>query len=809
MQGSAFGPKALCLKLLHAESEDEVTSILQETGYLNDASAWSLLGGSESNLSIVNNQQAHPVASLVEKLVNAIDAVLIDECERKGISPSSPDAPESMNKASEKLFNVPKGLLQNMSPAERTKLAERISLIATGAVDQPCYTIIDSGEGQSPARFSTTLCSLPTRGPSYKSRIRFVQGIYNMGGSGVLPFCGTKHYQFIVSKRDPKLPRDQADDSIDSWGFTLVRREFPIGEGRYSTYKYLAPKGKILSFDAGELPIMPGAYPIAYEHPLQWGTCIKLYNYNLQPKALASAAILDLYFELSLQLFSMALPLRVYERRQFFTSHTYERTLSGMSVRIEQLQNVVEDNYPTGGKVVTPTLGELNVWICAFKREATRKSERRKHWFGTADKAILFVVNGQTHGYLQSSFFRRDRINLNYLARDLLVVVDCSNIPAEKRENLFMASRERLRDSPEKQTLVAKLEEYIGDHAGLKELNQKRWQEEIQSRIGDDKPLKEVLDKLIKASPSLATLFSSGGNLFEPKEFEWLQVQTNYRGKRFPTFFRLENEPQEGLIKSVPRNKSCLVYFETDAENSYFSRQNDPSTLNLSNPEIKESLSLWNGRATLRLKPAKMQIGDVVDVTVDVSDSSRSEPLKSSFKLKILEDAPRKSPGKRTTTIDEEEEKAGRRKKYEEGEEQGLELPRIHEIYEKDWNARDPPFDGYTGLELLRSPKGDWDAYVNMDNRFLITEIQASQGDDPKLIQQQFKYGLVLVAVAMLHYHKEQAKKSQNQNGQAKESNGEEHADMLKEIRETSCGVSMVILPIIKSLGKVSKSTLD
>jgi hypothetical protein len=805
----AIDSKTLCLRLLKAESEDEVTSILQETGYLNDTSAWSPLGGSEGNLSIVNNQQAHPVASLVEKLVNSIDAVLIDECERKGITPSSHDAPKSMNEASEKLFNVPKGLLQNLSAAERTKLAERISLIATGASDQPCYTIVDSGEGQSPARFPTTLCSLPTRGPSYKSRIRFVQGIYNMGGSGVLPFCGTKHYQLIISKRDPKLLRDQADDSIDSWGFTLVRREFPVGEGRYSTYKYLAPNGRVLSFNADELPIMPGAYPIAHEQPLRWGTCIKLFNYNLQPKALASAAILDLYFELSLQLFSMALPLRVYERRQFFTSHTYERTLSGMSVRIEQLQNVVEDNYPAGGKLVIPTLGELNVWICAFKREVTRKSERRKHWFGAADKAILFVVNGQAHGYLQSSFFRRDRINLNYLAKDLLVVLDCSNIPAEKRENLFMASRERLRDSPEKQTLVAKLEEYIGDHAGLKELNQRRWQEEIQSRIGDDKPLQEILDKLIKASPSLATLFSSGDKLLEPKRFEWLQVKTNYRGKRFPTFFRLEGELEEGLVKSVPHNKSCLVRFETDAENNYFSRQNDPGLINLSDNEIKESVSLWNGCATLRLKPAKMQVGDVVNVNVEVSDSSRSEPLKSMLKLKILEDAPKKKQGEKGITKGPEKE--GRRKKYEEGEDQGLQLPRIHEIHETAWSARDPPFDGYTGLELLRSPKGDWDAYVNMDNQFLITEIQASQGEDPKLLKQQFKYGLVLIAVAMLHYHKERSKKLQNQdqNGQANELNGEEQAEMLKRIRDTSCGVSMVILPIIKSLGKVSKSSLD
>lgn len=634
--------KTLCLKLLKAESEDEVTSILNETDYLSDASAWSLLGGSESNLSIVNNQQAHPVASLVEKLVNAVDAVLIDNCWKSGIDPNSQQAPKSMNAASEKFFGIPKGLLQNISAEKRTAIAEKIALVATGSVDQPCYTIIDTGEGQSPEKFATTLCSLPTRGPSYKSKIRFVQGIYNMGGSGVLPFCGSKHYQLVISKRDPALPRDINDNTIDYWGFTIVRREFPIGEERYSTYKYLAPGGGVLSFKADELPLLPGEYPKPYERSMQWGTCIKLYNYNLQPKALTTIATLDLYYELSRQLFGLALPLRIYERRGGYTAHTPETTLSGMSVRIEDDRaEAVEENYPTGGTLSLPGFGELGIWICAFKREASRDTQKRKRWFGTTDKAIIFIVNGQTHGSLQSTFFRRERVNLDYLVKDLLVVVDCSGIPAEKRENLFMASRERLRDSVEKEMLVAKLEEYLGEHAGLKELNQKRWQEEIQSRIGDDKPLKEVLDKLIKASPSLATLFSSGGKLFEPKKFEWLQVNTNYKGKRFPTFFRLESESEEGLVKSVPRNKSCLVHFETDAENNYFSRQNDPGLLNLSNNEIKESVALWNGCATLRLKPVKMQVGDIIDVVVDVSDSSRSEPFKSMFKLKILEDAPK------------------------------------------------------------------------------------------------------------------------------------------------------------------------
>jgi hypothetical protein len=805
-------PKQLCLRLLHADTESEVTAILEETGFLKDPSAWTLLGGTDSNVSIVNNQQAHPAAALVEKIINSVDAVLTDACLRQGIEPTSPEAPRSINEASEKFFKIPKGFLQNVTPEVRTELAERIALVATGTVDEPCYNIIDAGEGQSPSKFPLTLCSLPTsKAPSYKSRVRFVQGIYNMGGSGVLRFCGKKHYQLIISKRDPDLPKDATDNTLECWGFTIVRREFPIADERSSRYKYLTPNGNLLMFKRDELHLKPGDYPKPYEKPMKWGTCIKLYNYDLQPRALRTMATLDLYYELSQRLYTLALPFRIYECRPGYTGHTPEVTLSGMSVRIEEDRaEAVEDNFPAGGPLLVQNLGELKVWICAFKRESGKDPQKRRRWFGSGDKAILFVVNGQMHAYLESVFFKRERVNLNYLAKDLMVIVDCSLLPPEKRENLFMASRERLSDSTEKELLVSKLEEYLGDHAGLKELNQKRWQEEVQSQIGDDKPLKMILDKLIKTSPSLSVLFSSGNEILEPKSFEWIQVNTSYKGKRFPTFFRIKEEPEGGLIKAVPRNRSCIINFETDAENNYFSRQNDPGVLSLSIPEVKESLSLWNGIASLRLKPTtQMQPGETLEIKTEVSDPTRDNPLGALFKMNILNDGKRNShkggPGKKN----EEEEKEGRKKKFEKGEDQGLNLPRIHEVLEKDWSGRDPPFDKFAGLELIPSPGGDWDAYVNMDNCFLVQEIMNSKGEDPKLLKQQFKYGLVLVAIAMLHHFKEQTKKPPDQTVQEEEKNGQGQAEALKKIREASGGVSMVILPIIKSLGRISKSTVD
>ena len=81
--------------------------------------------------------------------------------------------------ASMTLFGVPDGNIAQLAPPERGRLAEMVQLIATGSKREPCYTIVDEGEGQRPLDFGATFCSLVR---SNKLRIPFVQGKFNMGG---------------------------------------------------------------------------------------------------------------------------------------------------------------------------------------------------------------------------------------------------------------------------------------------------------------------------------------------------------------------------------------------------------------------------------------------------------------------------------------------------------------------------------------------------------------------------------------------------------------------------------------------------
>lgn len=198
--GTIVELKNLCLKLAKADTENEVVNILREAGYWDNSDAWRHYGDNENNFAVIGNQQSAPDAALVEKIINSVDATLMRECLRKNINPESPQAPGSLKNAQEDFFDIKNGILANVSPGKRRELAKNIIVTATGEKSNPSYSIIDKGEGQTPNKMPSTFLSLTK---SNKLRIPFVQGKFNMGGTGALQFCGKQNLQLIISRRDP------------------------------------------------------------------------------------------------------------------------------------------------------------------------------------------------------------------------------------------------------------------------------------------------------------------------------------------------------------------------------------------------------------------------------------------------------------------------------------------------------------------------------------------------------------------------------------------------------------------------------
>lgn len=763
-------PKELCLSLLRSESEDEVQKIL-ETNNLLDDSLWRDLGNDENNFSVVGNQQSSSTGALVEKIVNSIDAILIAKCLIANIDPESTNAPQSMSEAAERFCGIRGGSLANLESKKRSEIAEKsIWMIATGSFDKPCYTFIDFGEGQTPRKMPETFLSLVTK--SRKIRIPFVQGRFQMGGTGVLPYCGSRKYQLIISRRHPEIAKLEGhDDTADLWGFTIVRR-VPRPGVRSSVYRYLAPNGIILSFPCDALPLLPREVngKVSFEELMRWGTCIKLFDYQFDTAALKTNLKFDLSRELDRHFISMPIPVRLCEGRDYRQESPYA-TLAGMDVRLsENKSKVLEDHFPSSALLRVPDLGNIPLDIYLFKRDAGRRFISKK-------LAIVFTINGQTHGAFSSAFFLRQGIQLDFLKDDLFIIADCTRIPGTSRDDLFMSSRDRLRENPIRKALEEQLELLLSSHRGLQDINKQRELDASKNSLRDNKLLEKLIDRMISFTPSLANFFSSGSRLTGPN----LNGGSNpsFQGKKFPTYFRLLNEPKEGLIKECALNAKCAVLFETDAENQYLSRGSDPGELMVSPEEAKVGILLWNGRGILFLRvPSDSRPNDITEIHVEIKDSNNVVSFYSRFKLKALEPVPKV--------------KTGRHRKKKKKSPQ-LALPHIKKVGKDEWSTYH--FDGGSGLAIIGSTY-----FVNIDNIYLVTEKSRSR-THPSILEEQFTDGLVIASLAIRHDFDERKKRGQTTI---------EEEEIRERIAESSRGLAAVILPLVQQLGilKIRRSVL-
>lgn len=321
--------KNLALQLASAETEDRDIEILKNENLWDDIACWRPYGDNENNYSTFGNQQSSPDAALVEKLINSVDAILMKECALRGIDPESADAPQSVIEALKHFYQIPHGKIMMLDTKRRNEMSNDIILAATGKVrGEENLTIIDKGEGQTPDAMPKTILSISRKN---KIKIPFVQGKFNMGGTGAVPFCGKNRMELIISKRCPDIA-DRTEPRSSEWSVTVVRKETARDGWKSSMYTYLTDRnGMILSFDAASLPIIPETEGKP-KQDMKYGTFIKLFNYDM--KGYKTNIIMDYNYRLSLLVPELAHPVRIRECRNGFTGHTFATTLSGMATRL-------------------------------------------------------------------------------------------------------------------------------------------------------------------------------------------------------------------------------------------------------------------------------------------------------------------------------------------------------------------------------------------------------------------------------------------------------------------------------------------
>ena len=816
----------LCMALMRADTEDEVVDLLKSRGYWDADEYWRPIGDMENNFGTIGNQQSEAIAALVEKIVNSIDARLTNACWLAGINPQSGKAPQSIRKAVAQFFEgkAPNteigGRISDWLDSKATNEARLLTVTATGfKPDQgdPSITIADQGEGQTPDSFPETFMSLAR---SNKLRIPFVQGRFNMGGTGALQFCGTKHgLQLVVSRRNPALLRHSANGRDREWGFTLVRRNPPLRGTRSSVFTYLAPviskvdnRRHVLSFAADSLPIFPESNSQlrkAYHRKSKHGSLVKLYEYEWQgTKSNIVSSGGGLLSRIDIGLPGIALPVRLFECRTGFRGHSgsFATNALGLVARLERNRADNLELDPFGG-VINLEDRKVPLRIFLFNTGKARSYRTQKH-------GIVFTINGQMHGSLSTEFFRRKSVGMSYLADSLLVLVDCTEIDGRMREDLFMNSRDRLRVNPLSEKLESALERFIKDNPTLKTMRNRRQEDLTRKRLEDDKPLVEALESVLKNDPTLSRLLLQGLGLaspFPPGGGTGEGQRYKFAGKRFPTFFRFEGR-QTGttLVRDAHEGSRVRIAFETDAMDDYFIRDIDPGswTVQVNDDGQFSDASDWtttgpnSGVAQLWFDtlPRESKAGDQIEVLVTVSDPSGVDGFTNRITLRVKgpqQTRPGRGGRKRVKNVgDGDSGGAG-----------SLNLPKIITVKQVDWEAHEFTEESALKVHTISTSEDDnmshesyeHDFFVNADNKYLRHE-QKSDPQNSELIEKQFTYGMVIVGLALLRQDA-QTSNGRTVSGEAQFDAASEDSEVEGRIGRTTAALAPVFLPMLKIIG--------
>ena len=815
--------KQLALQLLHADCEEEVVKILRNAGLWEDSHMWRYFGDREGNFATIGNQQSKPEAALVEKIVNAVDARLMNACLGADVDPESAAAPKSIPQAVERFFPGSGGSLQDWAAATRKQEAENITLAATGPKRKPCITLVDRGEGQTPKRVPDTFMSIDKKN---KLRIPFVQGKFNMGGTGVLKFCGDERLQLVITRRNPAIlsEADKADPAAGHWCVTITRRERPsskAGAVRNSMLTYLAPvgakgnprNGGVLSFEAETLPLMP-KFNDPYVREIDFGSAIKLYNYDM--KGFSSNILMKdgLLARLDALLPEIALPVNLHECRDYGgrKESSFVTPLSGLTVRLEDGKGGnLEDGFPDASPF--QVRGEKMVAkIYAFK-------DGKADTYRT-NEGVIFTINGQTHGALPKSIFSRKKVKMGRLASSLLVTVDCTDISVDAREDLFMNSRDRLSSHQLRKDAESVLEDIIAKHPRLKQLSNERKAADISERLADSRPLEEVLESIFKSSPNLSALFLTGQRLSNPHNRDSGGGASNgkngtgpgsgggtgpgpkpFEGKRHPTYFRFEKmKDGEQKSRDCEFGRRCRLAFETDVENDYFKRPTNAGRYDVEvidgSVDVKDvthSLTLHDGRANWSVSlPEEVAIGESVTLQLTVADDVYPAGIVNIATLTVRPQTdPHGNGGKRRSSSSGGSGDAPA----------GIRMPDIKKVKRDEWSTRG--FDERSSLAIVQeADEGtSYTFYVNVDNTFLLHEMKRG-AESADLHRAKFVYGNVLIGLALIRdeMDREKAKISAGD----REDNEREAETVEAQIARTTRALAPFIIPMINHLGALS-----
>jgi hypothetical protein len=640
------GSAHLAQAVTAARTTEDIERLLSSAATEFGEPRWRDLGDRPNNAGTV--QIASSAASaLIERVTNAIDGMLeLKAEEHVGELPSSP------RDAARDWFAVPRHGIGELSDTERRALASNISVILEDSGDptRPTVRVIDRGIGQHPADAHGTLLSLNENNKVGKP---YLQGAYGQGASATYRFG---RYTLIVMRRKPAFNGGRED--LVGWTIVWEDPGDPYVD-KLPIYRYLVDEyGEIPVFDPSLLP------------DLSWhGVNVTHVAYDLRGYTAAYTqpknGIWALFHS---ALFDPVLPFLVGGNREIDLKAAGEDSTRVVIGNAARLNNPIgprgdlavsyrnSESYDIG-KATGRDLGRfaINYWVLQRPAGSTSTSDPTASYVGQ-DNAVTMTLSGQRQD-AESRTWLRNRTELPFLVRNLIVQIDVDGLsPIAKRE-LFSSTRERAVDGDLRERIYAEVAAVLKQDSELRRLEREERDRLLaQSTEQVDEKVRERLRKhietLLKNKTRKVTRTErvpdssrrgGGGGSRDTDDSNLASVPTRMRFLRDPI--------------TIKRGGTTTVWVEINAKNGYLPEHEDDLSVSfdasLGGKVIDVAKSrLLGGKSLWRFQAA----GDAPlgDYTVEAVLVTASGVITAPSTVRVIE-----PPKTKTKTITTEEPDKG------------------------------------------------------------------------------------------------------------------------------------------------------
>ena len=128
-----------------------------------------------------------------------------------------------------------------------------------------------------------------------------------------------------------------------------------------------------------------------------------------------------------------------------------------------------------------------------------------------------------------------------------------------------------------------------------------------------------------------------------------------------------------------------------------------------------------------------------------------------------------------------------------------LDLPNMYEVRKDEWDSHKFNRESALKVEDAGDDDSGYDFFINMDNIHLLTEKKYNSKIDNKLLDARYKYGMVLLGIALLKDNEDSSRNDELLHSDYEESSIYEKINYLTKV------VSPILLPMISGLSELQE----